>query len=183
MEDKVMKIFFDTEFTGLHHGTTLISIGLVSEDNKTCYIEFNDYNKARIDDWIFKNVIGNLKYNDKPKYKCFGRGGHLRGKGNKEEVKEMLELWLSQFDDVEFWNDCLSYDWVLLSDLLGPMVGVDPEDKYYYQQSLCSLDEIKSVPYHIHREIFVDSDVRKHNSLYDAGLLRKCYRKIDRRVE
>lgn len=26
-----MKIFFDTEFTGLHKDTTLISIGLISE--------------------------------------------------------------------------------------------------------------------------------------------------------
>lgn len=26
-----MKIFFDTEFTGLHQETTLISIGLISE--------------------------------------------------------------------------------------------------------------------------------------------------------
>ena len=28
---KTTKVFFDTEFTGLHQGTTLISIGLVSE--------------------------------------------------------------------------------------------------------------------------------------------------------
>ena len=29
-----MKIFFDTEFTGLHKNTTLISIGLVTEEGK-----------------------------------------------------------------------------------------------------------------------------------------------------
>jgi hypothetical protein len=34
------KIFFDTEFTGLHQGTTLISIGLISECGKTFYAEF-----------------------------------------------------------------------------------------------------------------------------------------------
>jgi hypothetical protein len=37
------KIFFDTEFTGLHQGTTLISIGLISECGKTFYAEFTDY--------------------------------------------------------------------------------------------------------------------------------------------
>ena len=30
-----MKIFFDTEFTGLHKNTTLISIGLVDENGRT----------------------------------------------------------------------------------------------------------------------------------------------------
>ena len=37
-----MKIFFDTEFTGLHKNTTLISIGLVAENGKKFYAEFND---------------------------------------------------------------------------------------------------------------------------------------------
>jgi len=27
-----MKVFMDTEFTGLHQGTTLISLGMVSEN-------------------------------------------------------------------------------------------------------------------------------------------------------
>ena len=29
-----MKIFFDTEFTGLHKDTTIISIGMISENGK-----------------------------------------------------------------------------------------------------------------------------------------------------
>ena len=56
----LMKIFFDTEFTGLHQKTTLISIGLISEDGSTFYAEFTDYDKSQIDDWIEKNVIANL---------------------------------------------------------------------------------------------------------------------------
>lgn len=32
-----MKVFFDTEFTGLHKDTTLISIGLVDEYNNHFY--------------------------------------------------------------------------------------------------------------------------------------------------
>ena len=46
------KIFFDTEFTGLHQNTTLISIGLVSECGKTFYAEFNDYDFNQVDDWL-----------------------------------------------------------------------------------------------------------------------------------
>lgn len=37
-----MIIFFDTEFTGLHKDTTLISIGLVSETGEKFYAEFDD---------------------------------------------------------------------------------------------------------------------------------------------
>ena len=44
------KIFFDMEFTGLHQKTTLISIGLIAEDGRTFYAEFNDYDKSQLDD-------------------------------------------------------------------------------------------------------------------------------------
>ena len=52
-----MKIFFDTEFTGLHQDTTLISIGMIAEDGRELYCELNDYDKTQIDDWLKDNVI------------------------------------------------------------------------------------------------------------------------------
>lgn len=55
-----MKIFFDTEFSGLHQGTTLISIAMVAEDGRELYCELNDYDKSQIDDWLQDNVIANL---------------------------------------------------------------------------------------------------------------------------
>ena len=57
-----MKIFFDTEFTGLHKNTTLISIGLVDENDRTFYGEFLGYDGNQVDDWIKENVINNLKH-------------------------------------------------------------------------------------------------------------------------
>lgn len=57
-----MKIFFDTEFTGLRQDTTLISIGLISETGDTFYAEFTDFDRSMCDDWIEENVIKNLKY-------------------------------------------------------------------------------------------------------------------------
>ena len=42
-----MKIFFDTEFTGLHKDTTLISIGLIDENNRSLYIELTDYDMSQ----------------------------------------------------------------------------------------------------------------------------------------
>ena len=58
-----MKVFFDTEFTGLHKDTSLISIGLISEDRRCFYAELTDYDEKQCDDWIRENVIKHL--NDK----------------------------------------------------------------------------------------------------------------------
>lgn len=55
-----MKIFFDTEFTGLHKETTLISIGMIAEDGRELYCELKDYDKTQIDDWLKDNVLTSL---------------------------------------------------------------------------------------------------------------------------
>lgn len=54
-----MKLFFDTEFTGLHKNTTLISLGIVSEDGRRFYAEFQDYDRKQCNEWIKENVIKN----------------------------------------------------------------------------------------------------------------------------
>ena len=57
---KRTKVFLDTEFTGLHKKTTLISIGLVSGE-KTFYAEFTDYDKNQVGSWLKENVIDKLE--------------------------------------------------------------------------------------------------------------------------
>ena len=52
-----MKIFFDTEFTGLHKDTTLISIGIVAENGKSFYAELTDYDKTQVDEWLQLHVL------------------------------------------------------------------------------------------------------------------------------
>ena len=46
------KVFMDCEFTGLHQKTTLVSIGLISDCEKTFYAELTDYDKTQIDEWL-----------------------------------------------------------------------------------------------------------------------------------
>lgn len=57
-----MNVYLDTEFTGLHKTTSLISIGLISEDGKTFYAENREYNQAQVDQWIKDNVIAHTSY-------------------------------------------------------------------------------------------------------------------------
>ena len=55
-----MNLYFDTEFTGLVPGTTLISLGIVSETGDKFYAEFTDYDRSKITPWIEEHVISNL---------------------------------------------------------------------------------------------------------------------------
>ena len=54
-----MKIYFDTEFEGLRKDAKLISLGLITEDNQELYIEFDDINIQKQDQWIKDNVLQN----------------------------------------------------------------------------------------------------------------------------
>lgn len=104
-----MKIFYDTEFTGLHKNTTLISIGIISEDGETFYAENIEYDMEQVDEWIDENVISHLKYTKnlmeefKGNFKS-GMTGNIEGYGTKAQIAEELKNWLSQWDsEAKMW--------------------------------------------------------------------------------
>jgi hypothetical protein len=174
-----MKIFFDTEFTGLHKDTTLISIGLIADDGKTFYAELNDYDKSQVDEWIQENVINNLLFNDftGQLYVPKTNMNEFVVKCNKTAVAGFLSEWLKQFDSVEMWSDCLSYDWVLFNDLFGSAFDI-PENVYYIPFDICTLFALRNIDPDINREEFVGLEVgkdRKHNALWDAQVIKSCY--------
>lgn len=178
-----MKVFFDTEFTGLHKDTTLISIGMVAENGRTFYAELNDYDKTQIDDWLQENVIDNL-YLDK---KLYGFGElvenvledvHVEFSENKKNVGRSLELWFESFGEpVEIWSDCLSYDWVLFNELFGHAFNI-PESVYYIPFDICTLFKVKGIDPDINREEFAGMTGDKHNALHDARVIKACYDKL-----
>lgn len=168
-----MKVFFDTEFTGLHQNTTLISIGLVSEDGKTFYAEFTDYDKKQIDEWLQTNVINNLARSLGELYYMADSTAY----GKKHEVVRELEKWLKQWDSVEIWSDCLSYDWVLFNQLWGHAFKI-PKNIYYIPFDICTLMKIKGVDPDISREEYVGTTGAKHNALHDALVIKACYEKL-----
>lgn len=172
-----VKLFLDTEFTGLHQNTTLISIGIISEFGDTFYAEFNDYNANQIanDHWIEANVINNLLHDTKEFNSIADRNIY----GNKSEIAYALKNWLEQFRDVEFWSDCLAYDWVLFNDLFKQCNGL-PRNVSYIPFDICTLMKMKNVDPDIYREDFIDEIIigEKHNSLYDARVIKACYTKL-----
>jgi hypothetical protein len=175
---KTTKIFFDTEFTGLHQNTTLISIGLVSECGKTFYAELNDYDKNQIDDWLKDNVIKNLYFNDIHDVTYILKNNTIEMKANLLNLKKELIQWLSQFENIEMWSDCLAYDWVLFNNIFGTAFDI-PKNIYYIPFDICTLMKIKNVDPDVNREEFCRVDnPKKHNALWDAQVIKMCYDKL-----
>lgn len=176
-----MRIFLDTEFTGLHQNTTLISIGCVAEDGKQFYGEFKDFDGRQVDKWLAENVLAHLWYD-------FGipeewreiwypacPEGWLYVSGISAYIASELKEWLSQFDMVEIWSDCLAYDWVLFCNLFGGAFSV-PKNVYYIPFDLATLLKIKGIDPDINREEYAGlSGGDKHNALWDAKVIKACY--------
>lgn len=185
-----MKIFFDTEFTGLNRDAQLISIGLIAEDGNTFYAEFTDYDKDVCSEWVTENVISNLKLKDE--LEGFSKNirtpdglRHLQCKGDKQAIAECLTWWLcvyyDRYDKIEMWSDCLAYDWMLFCDLFGGAMGI-PDWIYYIPFDISTMFKLKGVNPDISREEYAGiKDVEnKHNALHDAEIMKKCYERLNR---
>lgn len=180
-----MKVFFDTEFTGLHQNTTLISIGLIAEDGRTFYAELTDYDKAQVDDWLQKNVIENLIVNQEREHYYRIVEGDWLIRDHSQIVASRLEEWLSLYPSVEMWSDCLSYDWVLFGQLFGHAFNI-PKNVYYIPFDICTLFKAAGVDPDVSREEFArggvywfaEDQVRKHNALWDARIIKACYDRL-----
>lgn len=175
-----MKLFFDTEFTGLHKETTLISIGIVAENGHTFYGELTDYDQSQIDEWLQENVIDNLYLDAVSKERSLkSNNQEFESLGTKQTVKEDLIWWLSQFDSVEMWSDCLAYDWVLFNDLFGTAFMI-PKNVYYIPFDICTMFKLSDIDPDISREEFagIKEKDAKHNALFDALVIKECYNKM-----
>lgn len=177
------RIFLDTEFTGLHQKTTLISIGLISECGRQFYAELTDYDKTQIDEWLQENVINNLYLDG---YNNEAILNDWKVQGDTDDVKTGLEVWLAQFGEVEIWSDCLAYDWVLFNQLFGHAFSI-PKNVYYIPFDICTLFKAKGIDPDISREDFAKDYLvkvafqagKKHNAMWDAFVIRECYHKLE----
>lgn len=184
-----MKIFFDTEFTGLHKNTSLISIGLIAENGLSFYAELTDYDKTQLDDWIANNVINNLILTDNG---IQGTSQEVLFKGDSQSCRHELTIWLSQFDTIEWVSDVCHYDFVLLIDLVyGHALNIP-----YNKHSACCFDVNQGIAsylsisdieaFNYSREEFIKTysyevHGNKHNALYDAKVIKSIYTAIQPR--
>ena len=185
-----MRIFLDTEFTGLHKDTTLISLGLVAEDGDEFYAELTDYDKNQVDYWLQENIIANLWY-EAGKVDFEHPTKYYRG--NKDFIRLKLNDWLSKYDTIEWVSDVAHYDFVLLIDLLygkaidiphmkhGASIHDINQDiaKYYNISELEAFDKSRE---DILNSKGIEIKGLKHNALYDAKVIKAIYEIVNRPI-
>ena len=182
-----MKVFFDTEFTGLYKDTQLISIGLVSEDNREFYAEITDFDKNEVDNWIKENVLANtVEYGNVNVFDiCESENNYYVG--TKADISNYLREWLMQFDEVELVSDVCHYDMVLFIDLFGTAfdlpqnVNASCHDINQDIARIYNLSEKNAFDYS--RELLLEGhnisvSGQKHNSLYDARVIKSLYKML-----
>lgn len=182
-----MRIFLDTEFTGLHQRTTLISLGLAAENGEAFYAELTDYDPKQVDDWVRENVLPFLSDN-LPNAETAPAGPVLLCQGNTAEVARALRRWLLRFggkDSVEIWADVLAWDWVLFCELLGGTFSL-PEPVHYIPRDLSTLLWARGIGVDTSREELGSVQwahpalkLAKHHALYDALLEKNIFEKIN----
>lgn len=173
------KVFLDTEFTGLYQNSSLISIGLISETGKKFYGEISDYkNKmSQIDPWVKDNVIKTLASESQENADLIGKMTQIKSmeQGPESYIKRRIEDWFRELGYVEIWSDCLAYDWVLFCQLFGGAQYL-PKEIFYIPFDICTLMVAKGVDPDISREEFIGCEKGlKHNAMWDAIVIRKCY--------
>lgn len=182
-------IFFDTEFTGLHQNTTLVSIGLISNEGERFYAELTDYDESQCDWWIEKNVLDHLLLsgNSELEKELEDDGMTTTVIGSKEDVRAELNEWLNGFgDDIQFVSDVCHYDMVLLCDLIAGGAVLLPQFINPFCHDLCQdiamiLNISEKAAFDISREqLLTDRGIalpkgQKHNALYDAEVIKAIY--------
>lgn len=97
-----LRIFFDTEFTGIdHRHPRLISIGLVSEDGREFYAELTpDGYLPKVTPWVRENVLPLLDNGERV---------------TPAELTQRLGDWLASFGEpVQLATDSREYDWAMM---------------------------------------------------------------------
>lgn len=111
--------FIDTEFVEDGESIMPISVALVplDRDRRNLYLEFvHDEAKAEAHDFVRENVLPHLR----------GQEQYTREQA-AEAITSYLGLPMSKAESkvpLEFWAYYASYDWVLLCQIFGTMMGL-----------------------------------------------------------
>jgi len=125
-----MRLFYDTEFIEDGRTIDLISIGMVSDDDRKYYAVNRDMPVKRIarHEWLMANVVpglprlhGDARMLAPRRDKLLLDWHHPDVKPRRQIIYE-VESFISSIPDVKLWAWYGSYDHVVLAQLFGPMV-------------------------------------------------------------
>lgn len=174
---KFKKVFFDLEFTGEHQFTTPVSIGMVGENNEELYITFKDYDKTQVTDWLKENVISEIDENKSI---------------SKEEGLAKIKKWLNNYrknKNISFISFGKTIDLILLFQFWHTK-SLNVKYFHYLHHlpsflnhsshfDLTTIFYLAGVDPDIDRSKFLKlTKGKRHNALYDAKIVKKCYDKL-----
>ncbi len=141
-----MRYYLDTEF--VEDGRTImpISIGVVSEDGREFYAEF-DQEKAESHDFVREHVLP-----------------HLREKRRSATViAYSLVGFIGDDRDPQFWAWYGSYDWVLVCQMFGTMTDLPKHFPMFVRDLKAHCAELG-----IHDDALPRQPSNAHDALADA---------------
>lgn len=153
-----MKFFFDTEFyvkDGLPVNLMPISIGLAAEDGRDYYAEFMGAREAAsATKWLQENVLFHLK------------GEEIQFAEIARQISEFVGS-----ERPEFMAAYGSYDWVVLCQCFGGLMMIPEHWPCFYTETVpLALPSVERVG-------------GEHNSINDAGTLRKSFLSLTGKIE
>ena len=199
-----MLVFIDTEFTNLGKDAQLISVGAVSEFGEKFYAEISDYDTSLESDFVKENVIPNLLIANKTQKLTCKTDNNSRYNFSKfifgplTLVSKEFINWLTTINSdgsrITFVSDVCHYDAVLVFDMLlktdsrimdgfiNPMI-VDISTLIAFHEDKTLSDKSCIYAFNVSREQYVsilngDFSNMKHNSIYDAIVIKMCFDKL-----
>lgn len=158
-----MKYFLDTEFAETAGSIKLISLGLVSEDDRLLYLEASDFNPNDANPWVKDNVLPNLW-----KDYSINLWGSLKIDGGPMPTSQMGQVvrdWI--VGKPEFWGYYADYDWVVFCWLFGAMINLPQGWPMYCRDIKQLADELGNPPLR---------QSSHHHALEDAEVAAANYR-------
>ena len=173
-----MRVYLDCEFNYNQGDLSLISLAMVDDYGDAFYAEQTPV-IAGGNEWLDIHVVPKLWVVDRS---LIDKKVHYVT-GKKDYIGEQMKVWLKmrggRETPVQMIGDVYAHDWLLFCDLMGGFFL--PDYLHYIPLDLATLLYAKGMWEDVDREGFAglsDSSM-KHNALWDARVLRKCWLKLE----
>lgn len=181
-----MRYFIDTEFFEDGIILDLISIGIVSEDNREMYTLNSGARLMRADGWVKKHILAHLpgiSINNAGGVVCDIKNYNVLS-GWKPMHEIMLDILNFVGDDKKpvFWADYGAYDWVAFARCFGRLMDL-PKGYPMYVKDFQMLLDLCGRPTFPAGLIEPSSEPMVHNALNDAINLKKQFDYINGRFQ
>jgi hypothetical protein len=165
-----MRFWFDTEFIEDGRTIDLVSIGIVSQDDREYYAVSSEFDASKAVPWVKENVLSQIDQS--------------KGKPRKQ-IRHELQRFIGHYEydqlmgtrkGPEIWAYYGAYDWVALCQLFGPMVDLPQGWPMYVRDVKQWCDELGNPQ-------LPSQGKNLHHSLYDARWTKKAWEFLRPRIE